>query len=42
MLVVKEGNEETPVTKALIAALKSQKVKDYITDTYHGAVVAIF
>ena len=42
VLVVKEGNEETPATKALIAALKSQKVKDYITDTYHGAVVAIF
>ena len=42
VLVVKEGNEETPVTKALIAALKSQKVKDYITKTYGGAVVAIF
>lgn len=42
VLVVKEGNEETPATKALIAALESQKVKDYITDTYHGAVVAIF
>ena len=42
VLVVKEGNEETPVTKALIAALKSQKVKDYITETYGGAVVAIF
>lgn len=42
VLVVKEGNEETPATKALIAALKSQKVKDYITETYGGAVVAIF
>ena len=42
VLVVKEGNEGTPVTKALIAALKSQKVKDYITETYGGAVVAIF
>ena len=42
VLVVKEGNEETPATKALIAALQSQKVKDYITETYGGAVVAIF
>lgn len=42
VLVVKEGNEDTPATKALIAALKSQKVKDYITETYGGAVVAIF
>ena len=42
VLVVKEGSEETPATKALIAALKSQKVKDYITETYGGAVVAIF
>lgn len=42
VLVVKEGNEETPATKALIAALKSQTVKDYITETYGGAVVAIF
>ena len=30
------------MTKALTAALKSQKVKDYITETYGGAVVAIF
>ena len=42
VLVVKEGNEDTDVTKALTAALKSQKVKDYITETYGGAVVAIF
>ena len=42
ILVVKEGNEETPATKALMAALKSQAVKDYITETYGGAVVAIF
>lgn len=42
VLVVKEGNEDTDVTKALTAALMSQKVKDYITETYGGAVVAIF
>ena len=42
ILVVKEGNEQTEATKALSAALLSQKVKDYITETYGGAVVAIF
>lgn len=42
VLVVKAGNEDTPQTKALIAALKSQAVKDFITETYDGAVVAIF
>lgn len=42
VLVVKEGSEDTPATKALLAALKSQAVKDFITETYDGAVVAIF
>ena len=41
ILCVKKGNEETEKTKALIEALKSDKVKKYITDTYNGAVVAI-
>lgn len=42
VLVVKEGNEEKPAIKALAAALTSQAVKDYIDETYNGAVVAIF
>ncbi len=41
ILCVKAGNEETEKTKALIDVLKSAKVKQYITDTYQGAVVAI-
>ena len=41
ILCVKKGNEETEKTKALLEALKSDKVKKYITDTYNGAVVAI-
>lgn len=41
ILCVKKGNEETDKTKALIEALKSDKVKQYIADTYEGAVVAI-
>lgn len=40
ILVVAEGNEQTPKTLALKAALESQKVADYITDTYSGAVVS--
>ena len=42
LLVVKEGNENEPAIKALVAALTSQTVKDYIDSTYDGAVVAIF
>lgn len=40
ILTVKEGNEETDKTKALVAALESQAVADYITETYAGSVVS--
>ena len=40
ILAVKQGNENTDKIKALVAALNSQKVADYITDTYDGAVVS--
>ena len=40
ILCVKEGNENEPIVKALIAALESRKVADYITSTYDGAVVS--
>ena len=42
VLVVKEGNENTEKTQALVKALTSQEVKDYINETYSGAVVPIF
>lgn len=42
ILAVKEGNEDKPEVKALIEALKSDKVRDYITETYAGAVVPLF
>ena len=42
ILVVKEGNEDSPAIKALTAALTSQAVKDYINENYDGAVVPIF
>ncbi|MBR3843018.1 MAG: hypothetical protein IKM38_07115 [Christensenellaceae bacterium] len=40
ILAVKEGNEENPVIKALVAALESKQVADFITATYGGAVVS--
>lgn len=41
VLCVKGGNEETAETKALVAALTSQQVADYITATYNGAAVSV-
>ena len=37
---VKEGNENSDAAKALAAALQSQKVVDFINETYAGAAVA--
>ena len=42
ILVVKEGNENTEKTQALIKAVLSEEVKNYINETYSGAVVPIF
>ena len=42
ILVVKEGNENSEKTLALKKALLSEEVKNYINDTYSGAVVPIF
>lgn len=42
ILVVKEGNEDSEKTKALAAALTSDTTRDYINDTYDGAVVPVF
>ncbi len=40
ILCVKEGTENTDKIKALKAALESDKVAQYIADTYEGAVVS--
>ena len=40
ILACKEGNENSDKIKALAAALESQQVADYITNTYGGAVVS--
>ena len=41
-LVVKQGNEETEKTKALVEAITSDEVQAYIEDTYKGAVITSF
>lgn len=42
VLVVKAGNENTAKTKALIKALQSEKVKEFINEKYKGAVIPAF
>ncbi len=42
VLVVKEGNEENESIQALVAALESDTVKQFIEDNYDGAVVPMF
>lgn len=42
IVAVKEGNEGREDIKALITALQSDVVKQFINDTYEGAVVPIF
>lgn len=42
ILCVKEGNEQSEKTLALINALKSDAVRNYINETYSGAVVPLF
>lgn len=41
ILAVKEGNENSDIIKALVAALESQKVADFIASEYDGAVVSV-
>ena len=41
ILAVKEGTESTDKIKALVAALESKAVAEYIEKTYEGAVVAV-
>lgn len=39
IIVVKEGNEENEGIKALVEVLKSDEIKNYINETYDGAVI---
>lgn len=42
VLVVKEGNENNPAILALVDALHSDTVRDFITEQYNGAVIPVF
>lgn len=42
IVVVKEGNEDNPAIQALVKALQSDTIRDYINDTFQGAVVPVF
>ena len=41
-IVVKQDNTDTEKTKALVKAVTSDKVKQYIEDTYKGSVITSF
>ena len=41
-LAVKQGNENTDKTKALVAAITSEEVLNYINSTYQGSVIPSF
>jgi len=42
IIAVRDGDQDRPEIQALIKALKSQEIKDFIKDKYKGAVVAAF
>ena len=42
VVAVKEGNEKNEAIQALVKALKSDTIRDYINNTYGGAVVPVF
>ncbi|MDD3360850.1 MAG: MetQ/NlpA family ABC transporter substrate-binding protein [Hespellia sp.] len=39
IIAVKEGNEDNKAIQALVKVLKSDEIKQYIEDTYEGAVI---
>ena len=42
LIAVRAGDENSEKTQALVKALQTDAVKDFIASTYNGAVVAIF
>lgn len=42
IIAVRSGDESSAKTQALVKALQTEAVKDYIASAYNGAVVAIF
>lgn len=41
-IAVKEGNENTDKTKALVNAVQTDKVKKFIEEQYKGAIISVF
>ena len=39
IIAVKEGNENNEGIKALVEVLKSDEIKNFINETYDGAVI---
>ncbi len=39
VIAVQEGNEDSDKIKALVDVLKSDEIKDFITENYDGAVI---
>lgn len=42
IIVVKQGHENDPAIQALVAALKSDAVRNYINNTFNGNVLPVF
>ncbi|MBK1971987.1 MetQ/NlpA family ABC transporter substrate-binding protein [Campylobacter sp. TTU-622] len=42
IIVVKEGNENNPKIKALIKALQTEKVRNFILEKYNGSIIPAF
>ncbi len=42
VIAVREGEEDRPAIQALVKALQSDEVRDYINEKYNGVVVAVF
>ena len=42
IIVVKEGHEKDPAVLALVKALQSDAVRDYINNTFNGNVLPVF
>ena len=42
VIAVKEGNENNEAIKALVAALQSDEIREFIETTYNGSVVPMF
>ncbi|MCI6158200.1 MAG: MetQ/NlpA family ABC transporter substrate-binding protein, partial [Selenomonadaceae bacterium] len=42
IIAVRDGDQDRPEIQALIKALQSQEIKDFIKEKYKGAVVAAF